>query len=75
MLSSLVFLAYRSVLHDPEAYPDSYDFKPERYILPDGSIMDEPVLICAFGLGKRYVQKPSPALASLYQYELIICAT
>jgi len=51
MLSSLVFLTYRSA----EAYPEPFGFKPEQYILPDGSIKDDPVLIWTFGLGKRYL--------------------
>ena len=34
-------------------YPDPDSFKPERYINPDGSVRDDPVLASAFGSGKR----------------------
>jgi cytochrome P450 len=34
-------------------YPDPDSFKPERFINPDGSVLDDPVLAVAFGSGKR----------------------
>lgn len=43
----------RAVLHDPAIYPDPDSFKPERFINPDGSVRDDPVLAVAFGSGKR----------------------
>ena len=43
----------RAVLHDPAIYPDPDSFKPERYINPDGSVRDDPVLAVGFGSGKR----------------------
>jgi len=42
-----------AVLHDPATYPDPDSFKPERFINPDGSVRDDPVLAIAFGSGKR----------------------
>jgi len=43
----------RAVLHDPVMYPDPDSFRPERFINPDGSVRDDPVLAAAFGSGKR----------------------
>jgi hypothetical protein len=43
----------RSILHDPAAYPEPDSFRPERFINPDGSLRDDPVLTSAFGVGKR----------------------
>lgn len=43
----------RAILHDPEAYPDPEEFKPERFLNPDGTIRDDPTLSLVFGAGKR----------------------
>jgi cytochrome P450 len=43
----------RAVLHDPVMYPEPDSFKPERFINPDGSAREDPVLSTIFGLGKR----------------------
>ena len=48
-----LFKLYRAVLHDPEAYPDPEEFKPERFLNEDGSVRDDPTLALAFGVGKR----------------------
>jgi cytochrome P450 len=40
-------------LRDPAVYPDPDAFKPERFLNADGSLRDDPVLISAFGFGKR----------------------
>ena len=49
-----VYLRYfRSILHDPETYPDPEEFKPERFLNEDGSVRDDPTLSLAFGIGKR----------------------
>ncbi|KAN0115869.1 Cytochrome P450 [Russula decolorans] len=42
-----------AVLHDPVMYPEPDSFKPERFINPDGSAREDPVLSTIFGLGKR----------------------
>ena len=44
---------FRAVLHDPEAYPDPEEFKPERFLNPDGTVRDDPALLLVFGAGKR----------------------
>jgi cytochrome P450 len=41
------------MLHDPALYPEPDAFKPERFLNADGSLRDDPVLISAFGFGKR----------------------
>ena len=43
----------RAILHDPEAYPDPEEFKPERFLKEDGSVRDDPALSLVFGVGKR----------------------
>jgi cytochrome P450 len=44
---------FRAVLHDPEVYPDPEEFKPERFLNPDGTVRDDPALSLIFGAGKR----------------------
>ena len=43
----------RAVLHNPATYPEPDSFRPERFINPDGSLHDDPVVTSAFGFGKR----------------------
>jgi Cytochrome P450 len=43
----------RAILHDPEVYPDPEEFKPERFLNPDGTVRDDPALSLVFGAGKR----------------------
>ncbi len=43
----------RSVLHDPELYPDPAAFKPDRFLNEDGTFRDDPIITLAFGAGKR----------------------
>ena len=43
----------RAIFHDPSIYPEPDVFKPERFLNPDGSLRDDPVLASAFGYGKR----------------------
>jgi cytochrome P450 len=43
----------RAILHNPEAYPDPEEFKPERFLEEDGSVRDDPTLSLVFGIGKR----------------------
>jgi len=42
-----------SILHDPALYPEPDVFKPERFLNPDGSLRDDPVLTSVFGFGRR----------------------
>ncbi|KAI0058422.1 cytochrome P450 [Artomyces pyxidatus] len=42
-----------SLLHDPATYPEPHAFKPERFLSPDGHVIDDPGLNAAFGFGKR----------------------
>jgi cytochrome P450 len=44
---------FRSILHDPETYPDPEEFKPERFLDEDESFRDDPTLGLVFGVGKR----------------------
>ena len=43
----------RAILHDPVKYPEPDTFKPERFIDPNGSVREDPVLASIFGFGKR----------------------
>jgi cytochrome P450 len=43
----------RAILHDPEAYPEPDEFKPERFLNEDRSVRDDPALSLVFGIGKR----------------------
>lgn len=42
-----------SMLHDPIAYPDPEAFRPERFLAPDGTLIEDPLLTSAFGWGRR----------------------
>lgn len=44
----------RSILHNPDVYPDPEEFRPERF-LKDGKLNDDvqDPLAIAFGLGRR----------------------
>ena len=52
-VSRLVSTFCRAVLHNPVTYPEPDSFRPERFINPDGSLRDDPVVTSAFGFGKR----------------------
>jgi cytochrome P450 len=51
--SDVCLRCFRAILHDPEAYPDPEEFKPERFLNEDGSVRDDPILSFVFGFGKR----------------------
>ena len=53
VLSRLAPTFFRAILHDPIMYPEPDSFKPERFINPDGSLRDDPVVSTIFGFGKR----------------------
>jgi len=42
-----------AILHDPAMYPEPDIFKPDRFLNPDGTLRDDPVLTSAFGYGRR----------------------
>ncbi|KAH9981018.1 cytochrome P450 [Lactifluus volemus] len=42
-----------AILHDPSVYPEPDVFRPERFLNPDGSLRDDPILVSAFGYGRR----------------------
>jgi hypothetical protein len=49
--------ACRSILHDESAYPDPFEFRPERYLDENGKLRklgkaEEPT-VAAFGFGRR----------------------
>ena len=43
----------RAIFHDPVMYPEPDVFKPERFIDPNGTVREDPVLTSLFGHGKR----------------------
>jgi hypothetical protein len=43
----------RAIMHDPTLYPEPDIFKPERFLGPDGTLLDDPIVTSAFGWGKR----------------------
>ena len=51
--SPLGFNICRAILHDPVVFPEPDYFKPERFINPDGSFRDDPIVSSIFGFGKR----------------------
>jgi hypothetical protein len=56
----------RGVLHDPVAYPEPEEFKPERFINPDGTLREDPVLTSLYGFGKRICSGRHLADASMF---------
>lgn len=50
---SMVMVNLWAILHDPVVFPEPDSFKPERFINPDGSLRDDPVVSTIFGFGKR----------------------
>jgi cytochrome P450 len=55
-------MCIRGMLHDPNAYPEPFSFKPDRFLDADGSFRDDPLLTSAFGFGRRVC--PAPAYLS-----------
>ncbi|KAI0253743.1 cytochrome P450 [Lactifluus subvellereus] len=46
-------MSSRAIMRDPAVYPEPDVFKPERYLSPDGTLLDDPILTTVFGYGKR----------------------
>jgi cytochrome P450 len=47
-------------------YPEPDAFKPERFINPDGTLREDPVLTSLFGFGRRICPGRHMAEASLF---------
>jgi cytochrome P450 len=62
----VVLTICRAILHDPARYPEPDAFKPERFLNPDGSLLDDPTLAVAFGYGKRVCPGKHFAEATLF---------
>jgi hypothetical protein len=50
----MICVSIRAILHDPATYPEPEQFKPERFLTPDGQPIEDPLLDYAFGFGARY---------------------
>jgi len=62
-------------MHDEEIYPDSYSFKPERFIRPDGSLREtkyDPEL-WIFGFGRRCVSSRDQGTSVFLTLSVIGC--
>ncbi|KAI9449576.1 cytochrome P450 [Lactarius psammicola] len=55
-----------AILRDPAVYPEPDTFKPERFLNQDGTLRDDPVLMSAFGYGKRMCPGKHFADATLF---------
>ncbi|KAI0270485.1 cytochrome P450 [Gloeopeniophorella convolvens] len=42
-----------AILHDPEVFPEPEEFRPERFLDAAGRFRDEPLVMYAFGYGRR----------------------
>lgn len=63
---AVVFGNTWAILHDPTVYPEPDAFKPERFLNQDGTLRDDPVLMSAFGYGKRICPGKHFADATLF---------
>ncbi|KAH9044123.1 cytochrome P450-like protein, partial [Lactarius hengduanensis] len=63
---AVVFGNTWGILHDPTVYPEPDAFKPERFLNQDGTLRDDPVLMSAFGYGKRICPGKHFADATLF---------
>jgi cytochrome P450 len=54
--------------HDPDYFPDPWEFKPERFLSPDGSRIVNNEHLIPFGLGKRKCMGESLAKAELFLF-------
>jgi Cytochrome P450 len=59
-------MVYRAILNDPCTYPEPDVFKPERFLNPDGSLREDPILASAFGFGRRICPGRHFAEATLF---------
>lgn len=63
---------YRNMLHDPEVYPEPFEFRPKRHIATPGKpAQKNPRTIC-FGFGRRVC--PGMYLADTSIFSLVVCS-
>jgi hypothetical protein len=62
----VTFIVRRAILHDPDVYPEPEVFDPERFLNPDGTLRDDPLLTSVFGFGKRICPGRHLADATLF---------
>ncbi|TFY76222.1 hypothetical protein EWM64_g7790 [Hericium alpestre] len=62
---ALLFPNTWAIVHDPERYPEPFSFKPERFLLEDGSLNDDEVQM-KFGFGRRICPGRHVADASVW---------
>jgi cytochrome P450 len=62
----IILNCFRSILHDPALFPEPDTFKPERFLNPDGSLRDGPIVTSVFGFGKRICPGRHFAVATLF---------
>ena len=55
MTPLIIPITYRAMFQNPAAYPDPDTFRPERFLSPDGTLVNDPALKAAFGFGRRSV--------------------
>ena len=53
LLTLIVSLLPRSMAHDESKYPKPFEFIPERFLHPDGTLTSDNVQHIAFGFGRR----------------------
>lgn len=51
---AIIFVNYGSVLHDPDTWEDPLEFRPERFIDPDGKLT-RPEEFIVFGIGTSHI--------------------
>ncbi|KAI0045442.1 cytochrome P450 [Auriscalpium vulgare] len=50
---AIILTNVKGMLHDPDAYPDPWNFKPERFIAAEGRPVEQDPRSCCFGFGRR----------------------
>ncbi|KAI0278757.1 cytochrome P450 [Russula aff. rugulosa BPL654] len=68
---SVIMVNIWALLHDPTVFPEPDSFKPERFINPDGTLRDDPIVSTIFGFGKRIC--PGRHLAESMMFIVIAC--
>ncbi|KAI0049998.1 cytochrome P450 [Auriscalpium vulgare] len=50
---TIVLANIKGMLHNPDVYPDPWEFKPERFIASEGKPAEQDPRACCFGFGRR----------------------